>query len=1020
MHTTPNATHDAPVVLSAPLGVTAPRFAPAQAMGRPRQILIDVSQLAKVDFAAGIQRVVKNVIAQWLQQAPPAGYEFRLVAANYYEKGYFYCDVLRSRITPNLALKGQGAGRGATSHDEHQDAPTAGYNSKPQQARYDSDASDAGQEPGAQWAMGAPLPDTGTQQGRRRVVADELISFAAGDVFVGLDLDQHTVSTQSDMGTYAEMRAAGVCVTFVAYDVLPISLKHRFWPSITGGHAAWLRVLSENDGVLCISKTVAQEVQDYYLNLEVQGKLAPPRAALRWFHLGADPKSKGHRNLSNSERELLQRFSKKTSFLMVSTIEPRKGHLLALNAFETLWAKDQDINLVIVGKYGWGIPQWRRIMHEHPEAGKRLFWLEGIDDTLLNAVYANTHCLIAASEGEGFGLPLIEAAQHKLPIIARDIPVFWEVAGKHAMYFSARFGNQLAEVIEQWLERRLRGSTIKSKGIVGQSWAQSAAQLLHQVMGIANGMPPEAEQVLAPSIPKVDNTIPAEAAPTVAPMRNGIAALDLTDWQTAWACAEQVRPYLPLLPKHHAGYFYGLTGLAYLGQEEYKLAIGQLRLGIAKDPGNPWLYFHMGRAYKALEQDDLAATAFAQALELEYHLTEAHIEVGKYYHRRGEYAKAWEHYSVAVKAGGLTGRGSLIVLAQAAGYAKDYALAERYYTELAVDENGQPDYYQRWVWSFQKFAIGDFESAWAMYDDRHRVSYVAQSHAFIWPRWQGPQSANTGPLLIHGEQGLGDEIMFAASLPRLLNDCAAVGQQVVLAVKPGLTRLFAHNFPQCRVVPHHHNAHQIAPLQPEDIAVQYPLANLPTFYCKDLEGFAQNRKPYLRATNESIAKFANLLDQFSPNWQNRIRVGLVWTCAQGKSPELDARAIPLPQWAPYFDDLDVMFVSLHNTDHSHEVLQAPSMRVLDLGQWQDDFEDTAGLIHLMDVVVGVDTATTHLAGAMGKLVLQPLVRYPDWRRITPGDDCIWYNNTRYYRQTHLGQWANVLQAMATDLKTLHG
>ena len=81
------------------------------------------------------------------------------------------------------------------------------------------------------------------------------------------------------------------------------------------------------------------------------------------------------------------------------------------------------------------IPTIVEKLRHHPELGKRLFWLEGISDEYLEKVYATCVCLIAASEDEGFGLPLIEAARHRIPILARDIPVFREVAGDHASYF---------------------------------------------------------------------------------------------------------------------------------------------------------------------------------------------------------------------------------------------------------------------------------------------------------------------------------------------------------------------------------------------------------------------------------------------------------------------------------------------------------------------------------------------------------------------------------------------------------
>ncbi|WP_115760418.1 glycosyltransferase, partial [Escherichia coli] len=89
--------------------------------------------------------------------------------------------------------------------------------------------------------------------------------------------------------------------------------------------------------------------------------------------------------------------------------------------------------------------------HNHAERNRRLFWLDGVSDEYLEKIYAASDCLIAASEGEGFGLPLIEAAQHKLPIIARDIPVFREVAGNHALYFSGATPDTLANAVKEWL-----------------------------------------------------------------------------------------------------------------------------------------------------------------------------------------------------------------------------------------------------------------------------------------------------------------------------------------------------------------------------------------------------------------------------------------------------------------------------------------------------------------------------------------------------------------------------------------
>ena len=146
---------------------------------------------------------------------------------------------------------------------------------------------------------------------------------------------------------------------------------------------------------------------------------------------------------------------------------------------------------MIVGPEGWGpvpvhlrrnIPEIVEALRDHPELGKRLFWLEGISDEYLERVYAASVCLIAASENEGFGLPLIEAARHRLPILARDIPVFREVAGKHASYFSGKGPKDLARAVKDWLALFAQDRHPRSDDLPWLTWAQSAERLKQILM----------------------------------------------------------------------------------------------------------------------------------------------------------------------------------------------------------------------------------------------------------------------------------------------------------------------------------------------------------------------------------------------------------------------------------------------------------------------------------------------------------------------------------------------------------
>jgi glycosyltransferase involved in cell wall biosynthesis len=135
-----------------------------------------------------------------------------------------------------------------------------------------------------------------------------------------------------------------------------------------------------------------------------------------------------------------------------------------------------------VGKEGWvglqpeqrrTLPQIMNMLENHPELGERLLWLPQVSDQYLQKIYGAVKCLLMASEGEGFGLPLIEAAAHHCPILARDIPVFREIAGPSATYFAGTQPQALSAAIANWLSR---DPTTISKSIDYLTWQENVSQ----------------------------------------------------------------------------------------------------------------------------------------------------------------------------------------------------------------------------------------------------------------------------------------------------------------------------------------------------------------------------------------------------------------------------------------------------------------------------------------------------------------------------------------------------------------
>ena len=376
-----------------------------------RQLLVDISELVQRDAKTGIQRVVRNVLREWLKY-PPAGYRVEPVYATV-EQPYRYARRFISRFL------------GSTES----------------------------------------------------VDVDEPIEFTAGDIFFALDLQPQTQTIQAD--SYQQMRRQGVIVKFLVHDLLAILEPQYFSSGTSELLTNWMNVVAESDGVICVSRAVANDLSLWIKNKSWQRQRS---FTVDWSHNGATLEILATPSeLEQSAEQLIKPPLDCTTFLMVGTLEPRKGHAQVLEAFEHLWRDKHEVNLVVVGKQGWLVDSLMERLRNHTEVNKRLFWLEGISDEYLEAVYAASTCLIAASYGEGFGLPLIEAAQHELPIIARDIPVFREVAGEHAYYFEAETSEALAQAIKDWLGLYQDNQHPKSDEMTWLTWAESARQLLNFV-----------------------------------------------------------------------------------------------------------------------------------------------------------------------------------------------------------------------------------------------------------------------------------------------------------------------------------------------------------------------------------------------------------------------------------------------------------------------------------------------------------------------------------------------------------
>lgn len=296
----------------------------------------------------------------------------------------------------------------------------------------------------------------------------------ADDVLVLLDSSWH-----ADFFPLAErLKSQGVRIVSVIYDLIPLTHPQFCDEALVRVFANWFNWVTHTaDGFVAISQTIIEQVRQ-----EVQQRIGKEAAAERWydyFHLGSDLDQANPR--SAVRQELKQMFQKRSIYLMVSTIEPRKNHSFLLDAFEQLWAEGQDAGLCFVGKIGWKTEQLIERIRQHPQLGKQLFMWNDLSDRELEYCYMNARSLVFPSYVEGFGLPLVEAMQRGLPAMASDIPVFREIGGDAMAYFGLSDPSTLANLVKQFESTGsfpAKGDLAKWKWL---SWKDSADQFISRV-----------------------------------------------------------------------------------------------------------------------------------------------------------------------------------------------------------------------------------------------------------------------------------------------------------------------------------------------------------------------------------------------------------------------------------------------------------------------------------------------------------------------------------------------------------
>ncbi|MFP3567182.1 tetratricopeptide repeat protein [Paraburkholderia sp. SIMBA_030] len=434
-------------------------------------------------------------------------------------------------------------------------------------------------------------------------------------------------------------------------------------------------------------------------------------------------------------------------------------------------------------------------------------------------------------------------------------------------------------------------------------------------------------------------------------------------------------------------------GTALSKLDRYDEALARYQEVLALDPQSAEAHFNAGNAHNAQRNHDAAIASFQQALLLRPNYAEAHVNLGSLIGKLGDYAGAETHYrqAVALKPNPT----HLVCLGGSLGAQGRLDEEEGFYRHALALDPGYADAHQNLAWHLLK--RGDYKQGWAEHAKRWRTSdYEAIALPGV-AEWRG-EPLDSRRVLLVGEQGFGDQFQFL----RFARVLEQLGATVDTCVREPL-------LPLAERVPGVRRAFSGKPAGEYDFWV--PMTSVPSCVGTNLTTIPAEG-PYLFADKAKIKAWRKRVDA---GGKSKRKVGLVWA----GSPTFGNdryRSAALADLSALSEVKDVAWYSLQKGPAHAQLADGPqAFRAHDFTADLNSFDDTAALIMNLDLVLAVDTATAHLAGALGKPVWVLLPANADWRWLEHRSDSPWYPTMKLFRQTVLGGWAPVVERVSEAL-----
>ena len=399
-------------------------------------------------------------------------------------------------------------------------------------------------------------------------------------------------------------------------------------------------------------------------------------------------------------------------------------------------------------------------------------------------------------------------------------------------------------------------------------------------------------------------------------------------------------------------------------------AIERLRQAVRLRPESAWVHYNLGLALREQGRLIEAVDSYQQAIERDPEFHEAHNNLGAAYQDLRKLGEAFDCFQAAIHI--------------------------------------QPDFVDaRFNIALIDLLRGNWDAGWNGYESRWMVDNEVRE--FSQPVWDGTPLAGRR-ILVYGEQGVGDEILFASCLPEVIEQAG----HCVVECDRRLVPLFERSFARAHVIARSEHGRPPDPAATE-CDVQSAAGSLPRYLRRTIADFPA-RQSYLKADKSRCRYWADRVAELGSGRT----VGIAWR--GGKLAYVRRqRSTTLDQWSPLWTVDGVQFVNLQYGNCRNELATLDRDCAVTVHNFDDadpltNLDDFAALLGAVDLVISIDSATVHLAGALGTPVWTLLPLAADWRWMQERDDSPWYRSMRLFRKAACGRWEDLFQQVARELK----